>query len=249
MLSACAGEQKSDDISGQNEVHGSTEDSETENIEFSGTIPFEVSVCDAKVQPTGDYDSAGESQFLYATCELGSYTLSVYRDSEDQLLIRATNEQEDQVIYCYDGWSEYAFDEWEASIDSGAYEGDIAVSFSDIFQNEGCVVEVPEGAATTNYIVIELVNEIPVVTLNVWENGLSVTDVDGDGSLELASDLEGYFYYGSEDGEVFRAVFASDASVKQIALNADGSYTVLLENGESRSMAVDMEEKCLKTIE
>lgn len=155
---------------------------------------------------------------LYGTCKLGDYTIRVYKNTQDYLVVDAVDTNGEHRVLTWETDSafltyEYVFLENELSKWMTVQE--------DLFGYPTVKIELLTGANATNYLIIGEIDRKLEVVLYECATGLNRGDVDGDGVKELISSLDGYFYR-YEGGRICKYTAVLPKGVNQLAW--EGNY-------------------------
>lgn len=136
--------------------------------------------------------------FSYVTTSLNNYTINVYRNSKNYLIISATDTQgNSSILTSYKDWSYYCFEEFESSLLK--YNFSLCSPYDNLFGTQALALEFPVGANAILYIIIgERNGNIQLLFQNI-DSGLIIDNIDNDKDLELISSLNGYFYDTVDD--------------------------------------------------
>ena len=155
---------------------------------------------------------------LYGMCQLNDKTFQVYKNTQDELIVAAVDENGKQTILLCEDKSvyqayEYIFLENEISKWMTVQE--------DLFGYPTVKIEISVGADATNYLIIGDVDGSLQVLFYECASGMICGDVDGDGVKELISSLGGYFYR-YEGGRICKYIAVLPEGINQLAW--EGNY-------------------------
>lgn len=131
--------------------------------------------------------------FSYVTTTLNNYTINVYRNSKNHLIISSTDTQgNSSILTSYKDWNNYCFEEFESSLLK--YNFSLCSPYDNLLGTQSLAMEFPVGANAILYIIIgEQNGNIQLLFQNI-DSGLIIDNIDNDKDLELISTLNGYFY-------------------------------------------------------
>ena len=136
--------------------------------------------------------------FSYVTTTLNDYTINVYRNSKNHLIISSTDTQgNSSILTSYKDWNNYCFEEFESSLLKNSFS--LCSPYDNLFGTQSLAMEFPIGANAILYIIIgEQNGNIQLLFQNI-DSGLIIDNIDNDKDLELISSLNGYFYDKGDD--------------------------------------------------
>lgn len=136
--------------------------------------------------------------FPYVTTTLNNYTIDVYRNSQNNLIVSSTDAQgNSSILTSYKDWNNYCFEEFESSLLK--YNFSLCSPYDNLFGTQSLAMEFPVGANAILYIIIGEQNENIQLLFQNIDSGLIIDNIDNDKDLELISTLNGYFYDKIDD--------------------------------------------------
>lgn len=152
--------------------------------------------------------------FSYVTTTLNNYTINVYRNSNNHLIISSTDTQgNSSILTSYKDWNNYCFEEFESSLLK--YNFSLCSPYDNLFGTQSLAMEFPVGANAILYIIIgEQNGNIQLLFQNI-DSGLII---DNDNDLELISSLNGYFYDKGDD-DLYQYNMVLTGNISQVVWN------------------------------
>ena len=90
--------------------------------------------------------------FSYVTTTLNNYTIDVYRNSQNSLIVSSTDAQgNSSILTSYKDWANYCFEEFESSLLK--YNSSLCSPYDNLFGTQSLAMEFPVGANAILYII------------------------------------------------------------------------------------------------